>query len=85
MPPYCDPLKDVRTSALSAYEAVDVGLALKWPDLDFKDGNFVVARGFVEGIVGDPKSIVSRNRVEMHKAPGAVMLEWGEANDLRCR
>ena len=51
-------------------------LALKWSDLDFKDGNFVVVRGFVDGIIGDPKSIASRNRVEMHKALGAVMLEW---------
>ena len=33
-------------------------------------------RGFVDGIIGDPKSIASRNRVEMHKALGAVMLEW---------
>ena len=51
-------------------------LALKWSDLDFKEGNFVVVRGFVDGMIGDPKSIASRNRVEMHKALGAVMLEW---------
>ncbi len=83
MPAYCDPVKDVGASALTKYEAVDVGpkeavaildeiepplvrclvillsvtglrpseaLALKWSDLDFEDGNFVVVRGFVDGI-----------------------------------
>ncbi len=118
VPAYCDPVKDVGASALSTYEAVDVGpkeavaildeiepplvrclvillsvtglrpseaLALKWSDLDFKDGNFVVVRGFVDGIIGDPKS--HREPEPGGDAQGAGRSDAGvaQANDLRCR
>lgn len=51
-------------------------LALKWSDLDFEQGTIRIEKGFVDGKIGDPKSLASRGRVEMHKALAAVMLEW---------
>lgn len=51
-------------------------LALLWADFDFEHGTIHVRRGFVDGQIGDPKSIASRGTVEMHKALGAVMQAW---------
>jgi len=51
-------------------------LALQWSDLDFERGTIRIEKGFVDGKIGDPKSLASRGHVEMHKALGAVMMEW---------
>jgi len=51
-------------------------LALRWHDLKFEVGQISIERGFVDGRIGDPKSIASRARVEMTRALAAVMLEW---------
>jgi len=51
-------------------------LALRWSDLKFEVGQISIERGFVDGRIGDPKSIASRARVEMTRALAAVMLEW---------
>ena len=52
------------------------GLALRWSDLDFQRGTIKIERGFVDRKIGDPKSLASRGKVEMHRAPAAVLLEW---------
>jgi integrase len=51
-------------------------LALRWNDLNFENGTIKIERGFVDGQIGDPKSIASRGTVEMHEALAAVMQAW---------
>ena len=51
-------------------------LALVWSNFDFEHGVIRIERGFVDGLIGDPKSIASRGTVEMHKALAAVMQAW---------
>lgn len=52
------------------------GIALRWSDLNFESGMIRIERGFVDGEIGDPKSLASRGTVEMHRALAAVMLAW---------
>jgi integrase len=50
-------------------------LALRWSDSDFEEGEISIERGFVDGEIGNPKSVASRGTVEMHKSLAAVMTE----------
>lgn len=52
------------------------GLALRWSDLDFQRGTIKIERGFVDRTIGDPKSLASRGKVEMHRGLATVLLEW---------
>ena len=52
------------------------GLALRWSDIEWEQGTIQVRRGFVDGKIGDPKSLASRGKVEMHRALAAVLEEW---------
>ncbi len=52
------------------------GLALRWSDIQWEQGTIQVRRGFVDGKIGDPKSLASRGAVEMHRALAAVLEEW---------
>jgi integrase len=51
-------------------------LALQWGDLDFDGGVIRIERGFVDGEIGNPKSLASRSTVEMTRALASVMVEW---------
>jgi integrase len=51
-------------------------LALRWADAKWQEGRIEVQRGFVDGAIGNPKSLASRGKVEMHRALAAVLLEW---------
>lgn len=52
------------------------GIALRWSDIDWVGGRIRIERGFVDGKLGDPKSLASRGNVEMHRALAAVLLGW---------
>lgn len=51
-------------------------LALRWSDVEWDKGTIWVRRGFVDGEIGDPKSVASRAPIEMHKTLAAVLEEW---------
>lgn len=62
----------LASTALRASET----LGLRWSDLDFDLGKIRIERGFVDGMLGDPKSRASRSTVEMHPALAAVFVDW---------
>ena len=67
--------------------AVSTGLrqselfALKWGDIDFRDGTMDVTRSIVYGIVGRCKTEASQKPVPVHPILAEALLQWKE----RCR
>ena len=67
--------------------AVSTGLrqselfALKWGDIDFRDGTMNVTRSIVYGIVGQCKTEASQKPVPVHPILAEALIEWRE----RCR
>lgn len=51
-------------------------LALRWSEVEWGKGTIWVRHGFVDGEIGNPKSVASRSPVEMHETLAAVLVEW---------